>query len=117
MHLATRGSAVGLALTGALLACVCLGGPAIAQEFDSQLPPRPSTAPLRNQLGTRAPYTPSAPSRPETWPGGVAPGAPANPQAAAAPPGPHSRPLESAQIVAKVGSDVILASDVMYLVL
>lgn len=98
---------------------VLLAGSALGQGFD-ELPtsPAPSTAPFRAPLGTSPPNQPTSASRPENWPGQVIGGPQGGPAPIReAPPGPHSKLLESAQIVAKVGPEVILASDVIHLVL
>ena len=73
--------------------------------------------PTGRSLRSGAPSSPTAPlaaSRPDTWPGGALPQT--NPAAATYHTGGQAHPFESAQIIAKVGSEVVLASDVMYLV-
>jgi len=99
--------AVGAALV--LLA----GATAEAQAPEDDLPPVSRQTSLNRSPVPSSPLAPTFPTRPETWPGAVVPAPPPGVRLGTG----QGKPVASAQIIAKVGSEVILASDALYLVM
>ena len=120
-----------ITIAGVVLRVILSG--MVATPANAQDPYGPGTAPggvsaMRNQAVPMAPYEPSSPSRPSNWPGSTPPIArnalPTARQASLTMPlvaageqgGSRRSKFEGAEIVARVGPEVILANDVLFMV-